>query len=339
MYVHISLYLPLFGLEKREIWLFYASWVASKLATLENTSVPRGPYFRLAFGALALAVADVLNAIPYNAELFFDKALYISTAAAICSWVPLAFGMDTILWIVHRRGQVFGRPQSVPSSSIVSHPWKRILDSILVIATFSVLVGLNTSSLKPTIDYLTYPGAHTFDQYLKYLETFRQLQHVVTALVIVLAINVVVSLIALEITKQCAKYQDRVIDRLLLVIPFVMTIAAVWLDFDIISNINRQYNPDRYLAYLIVRGLCHTVLMGVTVSTMDLHKTADPKGSSYYLKAYDSSLSKAQSTCLRTAASWMSPDSGFGNWIKLGDNLATVIQVTYLFLPKNTNTI
>ncbi|KAG8818683.1 hypothetical protein FRC17_010744 [Serendipita sp. 399] len=250
MYVRISLYLPLLGLEKREIRLLYASWVVFKLETLENTSVPRGPYFRLAFGALALAVADVLNAIPYNAEIFFDKAL----------------------------GQVFGKSQTVPSSSLVAHPWKRILDSILVIATFSVLVDLNASSLKPTIDYLTYPDARTFNQYLKYLETFRQLQHVATALVIVLAITVVVSLIALEITKQSAKYKDRVVDRLLLVIPFVMTIPAVWLDFDIISNINRQYNPDRYLAYLIIRGLCHTVLIGMTVSTMNLHKTADPQG-------------------------------------------------------------
>ncbi|KAG8828868.1 hypothetical protein FRC19_000256 [Serendipita sp. 401] len=316
-----SLRIPPFGLQKRESRWDYLeplqkaamalelTWAALsgllfifivfKLFRIRVKSTPRGPYILLALVSFTFVLGDALNAVQLREDIDVFDWFKVISASSIFRAFSQVFVYAVLLWLTHIRGQAFGGSRPGSSSTIVARTWKRVVDWVLVAVTFIYIVALNAYSTTKNLSHIRriynndYSSAE-HDDYEEFVKISQKLQHVSTALSLLLAIDVVASLFVLWFAQRRAKFTDSVVTRLLITsAPFVPPLTAMWLFYDIWVAKGIQSILKANLAYVIIEGVCQIGIFASVVSTIDLHTDNDPSGSSSYLNQASNPAYKA----------------------------------------------
>ncbi|KAG8818685.1 hypothetical protein FRC17_010746 [Serendipita sp. 399] len=272
-----------------------------RLVRYRTKPVPRGPYILLAVVSFMSALSYILGAIPIRATFYPDVYLKMMESSFMVADFTRAFLPGVILWLVHIRGATFYASQ--PAGGVVPlviRPWKRVVDWALVSATFVHYIAFQAYDLDRNLDYFR----SMFDmnalmnariEYEKSTKIISKLQHVNTTFVLLLAINVIASLIALVAAHRRSKFRDPVIRCLFVyATPFVFITAFMFLFGDIWSSIKfPNYNEAFSLASFIIDGLCTVGVITVVWWTIGLHTIMEPASSTSHLNPPSYSAEKA----------------------------------------------
>ncbi|KAG8828869.1 hypothetical protein FRC19_000257 [Serendipita sp. 401] len=271
-------------------------FVVFRLFKIQVDFTPRGPYILLSLVAFALTIGDALKAVQLREDIDVPKWYKVVTASGILKTFAQVFGYAVLLWLTHTRGQAFSGSRPGLSSPIVARTWKRMADWGLASVTFIYIVALSAYQTTQNLDYMRNIGNHStseFEDYQRFVKISKKLRHVSIVLLLLLAINVVASLLALWFAQRGAKFTDLVVTRLLITgAPFVLPFAAMWLFYDIWDSNSIEASIKASLADVIIEGVCQIGIIASVASTIDVHADTDPSGPSSFLNQASSSPHK-----------------------------------------------
>jgi hypothetical protein len=146
--------------------------------------------------AVAIRIGDTISYKAYNG-LWSSSAFFLS--------IEVGFRPAAVLLWVHQKGKLIRSAQGKTTNPIVSQFWKRILDWALVaVGCLVYLTDFAINTHLANMENLTFA---TYENYRKALLGFG---HMITVMVILLAIDVFVSLIMLYVSNSRAKFSDPV---------------------------------------------------------------------------------------------------------------------------------
>ncbi|KAG8822405.1 hypothetical protein FRC17_009565 [Serendipita sp. 399] len=156
-------------------------------------------------------------------------------------------------------------------NSFVSSTWKKFVDWLFVVVT--VIAGVIYAGFSTYVNNAIYHGnVSTATQRQNYYNTLKIISRVLIALIVLFAINIIVSLIALKVAQKRAKIADKVITRLLLIsLPFVIIDAIEGPAAEIWMSTQTNYDTTLFsLILVIVEGTCRTMIFIGILFTMKL---------------------------------------------------------------------
>ncbi|KAG8871769.1 hypothetical protein FRC20_010214 [Serendipita sp. 405] len=263
-----------------------------KLTRVRSKITHRGPYLLLAVVFILFSISFTLSAAPIRVTFHPDVYLRIVFSSVMIGDFSRTFSSAAILWLVHIRGAALPSPQSDMSSPAVIRPWKRYVDCALVLGIFILELAIHGYTLDRNLAYLRTISA--IGRYEEFVKVATRLRHVISTVVVLLAINVIASLAAIKVAHRRTKFTDPVINRLLVVAgPFVFVGAFIWMFADIWNTEHPTYDPGRTLAFSIIGDLSQVVVVAAVLSTIGLHRDSYPVESSSHLNRSSSGPPKA----------------------------------------------
>ena len=166
----------------------------------------RGPYILLAIVTFVLSVYYLLAGIWTRVyeDLQFIVQAQFSNGIRVLYAFALAFQPGVVLYLAHQRGALLRASREI--TPFPSQIWKKIADWVLVAITFLISIA---SVLNSAFYYnARYNGSLQTSE--DYVQANRGLSHAIVAISILLAINVVVSVIVLFVQGKQARWNDQV---------------------------------------------------------------------------------------------------------------------------------
>ncbi|KAG8818686.1 hypothetical protein FRC17_010747 [Serendipita sp. 399] len=204
-----------------------------------------------------------------NHVLGAQASVNYTSAITFLYAVDIAFRPIAILWLCHFRGRLIATGAMVRKDAFVSSTWKKIVDWCFVVVTFAV--GIIYASLTTYVNNAILKGnVLTAAQRLNYVRILKVVHRVIVAVIVLFAINVIVSLIALKVAQKRAKILDKVATFLLLItLPFVIVDAAEALFAEIWISTQKNYDTTLFsLIMIIVEGASRLMIYVGIVATM-----------------------------------------------------------------------
>ncbi|CCA73928.1 hypothetical protein PIIN_07881 [Serendipita indica DSM 11827] len=244
--------------------------------------VPPGRYTRAPYVLLTIALAYLLSAIYTrindgggSISTYYDGPDRGLHGLNAFNWfvvnIDTAFRPAVCLWLVHLRGNLARKVQNAPQPW-VSQFWKRILDWSLVAITYL----LETWSMGVTAHAYAQDdsGQMNSDRFWAYIDMNRGLRFTILTFILLLAIDIIVSFIALKVVQKRMNFIDPITTRLLVaVLPFV----AIYFIQSLVVTVypeGRSMTLEEFygleLAGVILSGLCRVGIICGLLSTMTI---------------------------------------------------------------------
>ncbi|KAG8794454.1 hypothetical protein FRC17_008295, partial [Serendipita sp. 399] len=164
----------------------------------------KAPYILAAFVSLSVSVLYLLGAIQTRwtsgttNTIDPQAILNIGSAITFLFTVDISFRPIVILWLCHLRGHLSAAgAMTKHKNSFVSSTWKKFVDWLFVIVT--LVAGVFVAGFSTFVNNAIYNGnVLTAMQRRNYYNILKTMNWVLVALVVLFAINIIVSLIALK---------------------------------------------------------------------------------------------------------------------------------------------
>ncbi|KIM34021.1 hypothetical protein M408DRAFT_325559 [Serendipita vermifera MAFF 305830] len=256
------------------------------LGLFNYTQLPAGtrrPYVILIYATLATVVYYLMVAIGTNLQ---GRVHYVITdrmniATSFFYIVAVVLQPVASLSLARQLGFALQSARSLANGPIVSRPWKRTLDWTLVGVTFIIYIA----ALGNNASYVAAARRETptTSQSQAYSRTSLALGHTITALVVVLSLNVIISLISLFRAAKRVQWSDQTFARLgYVIVPFSAAYALQWLIFHIYfattSSTSTSYNVlAANFARVMVEGVCRIAITGGLLANLPEPPKKAPK--------------------------------------------------------------
>ncbi|KAG8857524.1 hypothetical protein FRB91_011267 [Serendipita sp. 411] len=241
----------------------------------------KAPYLLAAFVAAEVSIYYLVGAIRTRLGTEIDFIINYPLRYRYTSAISFLFDIDlsfrpiVLLWLCHLRGvlSTIGSDIKGNKNSFVASTWKKVVDWSLFVILFAISFAY--SSMITVFNNASYNHTLSMVQAINLNDAIKRIIRAREAFTVILAINIVVSLVCLKVAQQRARIADKVITRLLVIsVPFVIVEAAETIGAEIFSSTQYPYNRNKFaLALNIIEGICRVMILAGIIATMKVAST------------------------------------------------------------------